>query len=484
MSSLRISSRESLYAARTKSHALPVSLDRRCTGIMSRPNLEATFLASALLAGPFDTASMLTRTKPLIEGRRAWLSRLVAQLVHRFGNNRPTQRNLIKYLEQNSSFQKARENEGFGIKPYLAATSFAPGRSSFADLQIPHWDTAADIAAWLKLEPSMLEWFADRKCLERRVPDGPLRHYRYQWVIKRGGNCRLIESPKPTLKEIQRRLLRELLNEIPVHSAAHGFRAGRSVQSFVQPHIGQTFVLKMDLKDFFPSIRPMRLTGLLMSLGYPENVARIITGLCSNCVPADAWNNYPRREAWEEMRRSEQLLRQPHFPQGAPTSPAIANICAYRLDCRLTGLAQAAGANYTRYSDDLVFSGGPDFKRQADRFHIRVAAIACSEGFTVNHHKTRMMSQSLRQQAAGVVLNAKPNAPRRDYEQLKAILHRSIFEGPASQNRDRHPDFRRHLEGRMNYIGGWNPLRRNKLQKLFDQINWEDDSAVEVPAIV
>ena len=187
------------------------------------------------------------------------------------------------------------------------------------------------------------------------------------------------------------------------------------MSSFVAPHVGRRVVLKMDLRDFFPSITAARVLAVFMTAGYPEDVARLLAGLCTNTVPREVMRAMeqavPTRdpEAW----RSRRLFDEPHLPQGAPTSPALANLCAYRLDARLRGLAEAAGADYTRYADDLVFSGDDEFARSVRSFPIRVAAIALEEGFAVQHHKTRAMRQGVRQKAAGVVLNRHPNVPAR-----------------------------------------------------------------------
>jgi hypothetical protein len=116
------------------------------------------------------------------------------------------------------------------------------------------------------------------------------------------------------------------------------------------------------------------------------------------------------------------LYERPHLPQGAPTSPALANLTAYRLLCRLSGLAKSTGAVYTRYSDDLAFSGGETLNRSPSRFSIHAAAVSLEEGFAVNHRKTRIMRQSVRQQLAGVVVNREPNLRRADLELLEAIL--------------------------------------------------------------
>src|SRR5262249_19106432 len=143
------------------------------------------------------------------------------------------------------------------------------------------------------------------------------------------------------------------------------------------------------------------------------------------------------------------LYRRPHLPQGAPTSPALANLAAYRLDARLAGLAESVDAQYTRYADDLVFSGGATFARTIGRFPVHVAAVALEEGFAVQHRKTRVMRQGVRQRAAGVVLNRRINLPRADYDQIKAILCNCLRHGPQGQNRAGVDDFRAHLSGRI-----------------------------------
>ncbi len=430
-------------------------------------------LAMTFLAGRFDEPNLLKRGRPLLPRQRVWLPKLIDRLIGHFGNGtRPRRTQLVRFLLADEALQAECEKDSFKLRQRIVRAEFVVPDDDRASWPVPRWATVSELADWLGLEANELDWFADRKGLERLVGDGPLRHYRYRWFRKRGGLPRLIEAPKLRLKVMQQRLLAELFDVIPVHAAAHGFRKGRSVKTYVEPHAGQTIVLRMDLKDFFPSIETSRLTGLLMSVGYPEEVARTLTALCSNRAPADAWQMFPDPEHWERRRESELLLQRAHFPQGAPTSPAIANLMAYRLDCRLAGLADWGGATYTRYADDLLFSGGPDFADKSKRFHIYVAAIALEEGFQVNHHQTRCMTQSQQQSAAGVVLNSRPNVPRAEYDRLKAILHQATLTGPDAQNRDQHRDFRSHLAGRIAYVSQWNPKRGEKLKRLFEQIVW------------
>src|SRR5262249_4018480 len=163
----------------------------------------------------------------------------------------------------------------------------------------------------------------------------------------------------------------------------------------------------------------------------------------------------------------------PHLPQGAPTSPALANLCTHRLDCRLDALARAVGGRYTRYADDLAFSGGAELERGARRFPGQVGRSALAEGFDVPTRKSRFMRRGVRQQLAGVVVNAHPNVRRDEYDRLKAVLTNCVRHGPATQNRDGRADFRGHLAGRVAYVAMLNPSRGRKLRTLFERIRWE-----------
>jgi hypothetical protein len=282
----------------------------------------------------------------------------------------------------------------------------------------------------------------------------------------------MLEAPKPRLKAIQRRILREILAHVPPHEAAHGFRKARSIASFASPHCGQAIVLRYDLLDFFASVPASRVHAVFATAGYPPEVARLLTGLCTNVVPGDAWPavsaNADPSAAWRERAR----FRSPHLPQGAPTSPALANLCARRLDVRLAALAAALGAVYTRYADDLALSGGGTLDRAARRLQVHVCRMALEEGFAINTRKTRFMRASVRQRIVGIVVNRHPNPPREEYDNLKAILHNCVVHGPTSQNRLRREDFRAHLQGRVAHVAMLNPHRGQRLLALLERIDW------------
>src|SRR5262249_3609740 len=149
-------------------------------------------------------------------------------------------------------------------------------------------------------------------------------------------------------------------------------------------------------ENFFPAFPAARAQGLFRTLGYPEAVADRLGGLCSNAVPRSVWKQRPIEIAASDWSEAKMLYGRRHLPQGAPTSPALANLTAYRLDCRLAGLARSAGGVYTRYADDLAFSGGEEFARGVERLSAHAAAVALEEGFGVNHRKTRIMRRGVR----------------------------------------------------------------------------------------
>jgi hypothetical protein len=227
--------------------------------------------------------------------------------------------------------------------------------------------------------------------------------------------------------------------------------------------------------------------AVFQTAGYPEAVSRLLAGLCTTATPGEVLDRLadgagqidrsPDHGLQRALDRGtiDALGRQytaRHLPQGAPTSPALANLCVYRLDCRLTGLAQAAGASYTRYADDLLFSGDATFARSVRRFRIHAAAIALDEGFQVQHRKTRVMRQGVRQHAAGIVLNARPNVTRDQYDRLKAILTNCLRHGPTSQNREGRAEFRAHLMGCVAHVASIHPGRGARLRSLLEKIAW------------
>lgn len=439
---------------------------------MNRPRRAvAAALADAFRAGEWDPPAMAARGRAaLATRRRTWIEEL-ARAVRSAYPDRPDDRarELAEFIEACPPFLDAwRAADGrLRVRSWLEApTAMGTNPGGWAVRPLP--DVAA-LREWLGLTSGELAWFADTRSLERSVTDERLRHYRYTWVAKPGGG-RLLEAPKPRLKAIQRQVLDEVLAPIPVHDAAHGFRAGRGVHTSVAPHVGRDTVVHLDLEAFFVSVGVGRVFAILRTAGYPEPVAHLLTALTTNAVPVHVARHVV--ESSPRARRLVQALRTPHLPQGAPTSPALANLAARGLDRRIAGLARSVGAGYTRYADDLVLSGGRRLADHAPGIVAAVERIAVDEGFRVNEAKTTVRRRHQRQQVTGVVVNGGANVPREDYDRLRALLHNAARHGPASQNRQGHPHFRSHVLGRISWVASLNPARGDKLREAFDRVDW------------
>lgn len=331
-------------------------------------------------------------------------------------------------------------------------------------------NTVGDLLEWLGLRPEELDWFrAAWRTDASPERAAKLSHYHYEWIRKPSGGLRLLEAPKRRLKEIQRKIHDEILRHAAVHDAAHAYRAGRSMGTGLAPHVGQEVVWHLDLCSFFWSIGSGRVRRLFRGLGYPENVAEALTGLCTTRCPEPVLAS----TTLPELER--QQLRGKHLPQGAPTSPALSNLCVHRLDCRLSALARRWGAVYTRYADDLVFSGDARFRRGLPRFRTVVLGILIDEGFQIRRRKTRVLRSGEQQRVGGLVLNEKLSVPKQEYDALRATLHNCCRRGPGLENRAGHPNFREHLLGRIGWIETFSPERGRKLRELFASITWPAD---------
>jgi len=360
--------------------------------------------------------------------------------------------------------------------PYLFARPVA-GQTLYLDhghdtdpARLAHWGlpdlrTPADLARWLGLLPHQLAWLTHRfRVAPESHPSPTTDHYHRHHRPKRRGGRRLLESPKPRLKQAQLRILREILDRVPPHHAAHGFRRGRSILTNARPHVGQGVVLRLDLADFYPSVTYGRVVALFRSLGYCREVACWLARLTTTSTPR-AWLEHA---SFIESRR----LARRHLPQGAPTSPALANLSAFVADLRLAGLARSFNVQYTRYADDLTFSGPTQFRGSLRVFLPLVRQILAEEHFTLQRRKTRVERASQQQRVTGVVVNAKLNCSRRDFDRLKAILTNSLRHGPRSQNRDGHPEFASQLRGQIAHITQLNPRRGAQLLAIYRQIDW------------
>jgi RNA-directed DNA polymerase len=287
---------------------------------------------------------------------------------------------------------------GHGVSAGLRYEGGDPGR--VAALGLPALLTGRDVAAAIGIDDGALAWLTYHRGA------ATIDHYHRFTIPKRSGGKRVISSPKGRLRVAQSWVLRAVLSPIGLHDAAMAFRPARSIADNAALHEGRAIVIRIDLKDFFPSIGFRRVKGLFESFGYNEGVATILALLCTEAPRVAVTLADPSDGERDERRHVAVGGRV--LPQGACASPSITNILCRHLDARLTGLARRFGYTYSRYADDLVFSH-PDPSAALGAFLGFVHEVIASEGFTVNVDKTRVMRPQHRQTVNGLVVNALPS---------------------------------------------------------------------------
>ncbi|MFB2121478.1 retron St85 family RNA-directed DNA polymerase [Parapedobacter sp. 2B3] len=264
-----------------------------------------------------------------------------------------------------------------------------------------------------------------------RTPDylasainSPNNHYRSFEIKKKSGGKRKIISPYPALSETQTWILENILNKIPIHNFAHGFVNKRSIITNSKLHKGQKELLKMDLEDFFPSININRIIYIYKKQGYPNIISFYLASLC-------CYEN--------------------HLPQGAPTSPYLSNLVAIQLDKRLALLSKKFNLRYTRYADDLTFSGD----KIPTKFIEYVSSIIHNEGFVINENKTRLYKSGGKRIVTGVsVATEELKLPREYKRKLRTELHYIFTYGLRShivKKKIRKPNYLLSIIGKVNF---------------------------------
>jgi RNA-directed DNA polymerase len=221
----------------------------------------------------------------------------------------------------------------------------------------------------------------------------PEFHYRNFSIPKKSGGTRNISSPRSALKDVQRWILKNILYSASPSSVAMGFRHDRSILDHAKTHCHSPYILKLDVADFFPSIKFSRVIGLYQGFGYSAGVAYTLASLC--CLDGS-------------------------LPQGAATSPALSNLVCRRLDVRLYSLAKKLRLKFSRYADDMAFSG-----RSLNLSVLPlVKLILAEEGFELRDDKTRLYSEGAKRILTGLSASMSGvKLLRKDRRELRAVFH-------------------------------------------------------------
>jgi RNA-directed DNA polymerase len=258
-------------------------------------------------------------------------------------------------------------------------------------------------------------------------------YYREFSIPKARGGTRQIREPLPSLKEIQRWILDNILCRIPVHRFAKGFVPNHSLRDNARFHVRQPAVLKLDIENFFGSIAYVDVYGVFRRSGYSRQLSVLLAKLCT----LDGT-----------------------LPQGAPTSPALSNLVVYNLDHRLSSFTRKRGLRYTRYADDLTISG----KLDAGEVVSLVSKILSDLKLALNPSKTRLMLRHERQIVTGVVVNDGLRAPREMRRTLRQVGHyveRFGLEGHLGRTGETRANYAKHILGVAGFVLFLNPNDRD-----------------------
>jgi retron-type reverse transcriptase len=328
---------------------------------------------------------------------------------------------------------------GLPALPDAGALAVAIGLPAESGRGMPTFSEGADQLAWL--------------CYHRRVVDHD--HYSRFRIPKRSGGYRNLASPKPLLRKAQRWIFDHLTSRLEPHARiATAWRKGRSVVDNARPHVGKAIVIRVDIKDFFPSISWRRVRRVFMDLGYSEGIGTILALLTTDVDRAAAMIDGERRFV---------AIGKRGLPQGACTSPSLANFVALRLDKRVDGLCRSLGFAYTRYADDLTFS------HEQQRANVgvllqQVYAILRDEGFEPNERKTSVMRSGGRQMVTGLMVQDTIRISRRDVRRFRAIAHQCKLHGIDAVSERLQKDARAYLDGFLAWVRMANEEQAQKLE--------------------
>lgn len=233
------------------------------------------------------------------------------------------------------------------------------------------------------------------------------KRFRTFHIHKKSGDVRQIKAPCRPLDIILSSVNVLLKAVYEPSDAAMGFVCGRSVLSNAQIHVGQNYVFCIDLKDFFPSIPQARVWKRLQlpPFNFTEDVANVLAGLCCS---------------------HDKEVKANVLPQGSPVSPLLTNAVCDKLDRRLKGLARRFRLHYSRYADDITFSGMHNVYREDGEFFKELKHIITGQGFRINESKTRLRNAGERQEVTGLTVNSVVNVSRQYISDLRWIL--SVWE--------------------------------------------------------
>ncbi|WP_437990666.1 retron St85 family RNA-directed DNA polymerase [Sorangium sp. So ce145] len=296
--------------------------------------------------------------------------------------------------------------------------------ASFDIHGLPRIETFEDLAVHARLSGRQLWWllFAGHKA------------YTTFRIAKKTGGFRPIAHPIRMLRSTQRWILRSILDKLHTTPSSYGFERGSKLRYHAEQHRGARAILTVDIENFFSSISMAQVTQVFRVAGYPSPAASMLARLCT-CMGA--------------------------LPQGAPSSPRLANLVCFRMDRRLAQFAERRGIVYTRYADDLSFSSS--CVRVLARARPFISHIVHDAGFRLNRRKSRLVGPRSRKTITGLVLASETvGIGRQQLRELRARIHRA-HTGRDTLSLDA-------IQGWLDYVSDADPARYRILVRYIERL--------------
>lgn len=253
--------------------------------------------------------------------------------------------------------------------------------------------------------------------------------YRNFEITKKNGKKRPISEPLPSLKEIQIWILKNILEKVPVSPFAKAYKSETRLIENLKFHKNQPKVFTLDLENFFPSIKIELVEKVFLELGYSKMVSNLLAKLCT---------------------------KDSTLPQGAPTSPYLSNLVFREADAIISEFCKQRKIKYTRYADDLSFSGDFDENELLDK----VTETIKNLNLRINESKTKLMTPDKKQIVTGIVVNDKPQVAfnkRNELRQAMYYIKKFGFEEHRVYKEIRQSNYLEHLLGKINFVLQINP---------------------------
>ncbi|MDU3832340.1 retron St85 family RNA-directed DNA polymerase [Gemella haemolysans] len=270
--------------------------------------------------------------------------------------------------------------------------------------------------------------------------------YSIAQIPKKSSGIRELHIPSIELKYLQRWILDNILNKINVSKHAMGFCKNKSIVDNAKMHLGHECILNMDIKDFFPSITFEKVFRIFVYYGYTKELSFVFSKLCT----------------YKGV-----------LPQGSPASPYISNIVGLRIDKRLSLISEKYQACYSRYADDITFSGNRGIKKL-----IKITSnVLEEEGFSLNVKKTRMQFSHQRQEVTGLTVNGGKVRVNKQYKRdlYKICYYCKKFgvDSHLQKIKCNKSFYKEYLYGKVYFVNMVEPDEGKKLFSMLNEIQWD-----------